>query len=527
MQKDVNFLGGQRFNKEANKIYKVPVDKLPKRDFLNTSTNQVEGYVDFESKEFKKVLIDFINHHKEKQVPRLEELKRYYMADNNIKYRADKSPNRADNRIASDYAAFIVEFKQGVLLGNPVIYNGNEAIIKRTEEFSNKNNEDYHNQLMALDDFIYGRAYELVTRNEEGVEIVTKFDVTETFIIYDTSNARNSLCGVRHYPIEFNNVITTVVEIYANDGFLYVFETESADLENLELKDGYPEEQFFNAVQINEWINNEDRLGDFEKVLDKIDAYDLSQSEMANFQQDSSEALLVIKGNPDTFKKADGTLDKEGVDYAQKSRMLILGDKKANGDGTQGAEPDAKYLIKEYDVQGIEAYNDRTVADILQFSKLVDFTDENMGGNQSGVGFRFKGWNSDNDRKNKERMITKALMRRLRLLTYSWSIKDNLESNNHENLYNLVNDIVIKFTPNVPQSDKEVMEVIKGMDGLVSDQTIYEMAERLTGVSAEEESKRVDGELKDRLDKEEFDLSGNKVKEVEEVEEDVEIKSKD
>lgn len=55
------------------------------------------------------------------------------------------------------------------------------------------------------------------------------------------------------------------------------------------------------------------------------------------------------------------------------------------------------------------------------------------------------------------------------------------------------------------------------MDGLVSDQTIYEMAERLTGVSAEEESKRVDGELKDRLDKEEFDLSGNKVKEVEEV----------
>lgn len=225
----------------------------------------------------------------------------------------------------------------------------------------------------------------------------------------------------------------------------------------------------------------------------------------------------MIKGNPDTFKKADGTLDKEGVDYAQKSRMLILGDKKANGDGTQGAEPDAKYLIKEYDVQGIEAYNDRTVADILQFSKLVDFTDENMGGNQSGVGFRFKGWNSDNDRKNKERMITKALMRRLRLLAYSWSIKDNLESDNHENLYDLVNDIVIKFTPNVPQSDKEVMEVIKGMDGLVSDQTIYEMAERLTGVSAEEESKRVDGELKDRLDKEEFDLSGNKVKEVEEV----------
>lgn len=526
MQKDVNFLGGQRFDKEANKIYKVPVDKLPKKDYLNTRTNETESYVDFESKEFKKVLIDFINHHKENQVPRLEELKRYYMADNNIKYRADKSPNRADNRIASDYAAFIVEFKQGVLLGNPVIYNGEKTIVERVEDFSGKNNEDYHNQLMALDDFIYGRAYELVTRNEEGVEIVTKFDVTETFIIYDTSNARNSVCGVRYYPIEFNNIITTVVEIYANDGFLYVFETKNIDLENLELKEGYPEEQFFNAVQINEWINNEDRLGDFEKVLDKIDAYDLSQSEMANFQQDSSEALLVIKGNPDTFKKADGTLDKEGIDYAQRARMLILGDKKNNGDGLQGAEPDAKYLIKEYDVQGIEAYNDRTVADILQFTKLVDFTDENMGGNQSGVGFRFKGWNSDNDRKNKERMINKALMRRLRLLTYSWSIKDKISSEtDHSDLYDKVNDIVIKFTPNVPQSDKEVMQVIKGMDGLVSEQTIYEMAERLTGVSAEEESKRVDGELEDRLDKEDFEFE--KKAEVEEVKEDAKTKSED
>ncbi|MFM2490836.1 phage portal protein [Enterococcus avium] len=48
--------------------------------------------------------------------------------------------------------------------------------------------------------------------------------------------------------------------------------------------------------------------------------------------------------------------------------------------------------------------------------------------NQSGIGFRFKGWGSDNDRKNKERMIKKAIMRRLRLLTYSWSIKKILHS---------------------------------------------------------------------------------------------------
>lgn len=35
-------------------------------------------------------------------------------------------------------------------------------------------------------------------------------------------------------------------------------------------------------------------------MLDGIDAYDLSQSELANFQQDMNDAYLVIKGNPAT-----------------------------------------------------------------------------------------------------------------------------------------------------------------------------------------------------------------------------------
>ncbi|MDT2663035.1 phage portal protein, partial [Enterococcus hulanensis] len=111
---------------------------------------------------------------------------------------------------------------------------------------------------------------------------------------------------------------------------------------------------------------------------------------------------------------------------------------------------------------------------------------------------------------NKERMVKKAIMRRLRLLTHSWSIKDDLnkpqglienvkaffvsDDKKQEDLYNKVNDIQILFTPNVPQSDEEIMNVIKGMLGIVSEETLCEMAERLTGVSAEEELKRVNKE---------------------------------
>jgi hypothetical protein len=107
-------------------------------------------------------------------------------------------------------------------------------------------------------------------------------------------------------------------------------------------------------------------------------------------------------------------------------------------------------------------------------------------------------------------MIKKAIMRRLRLLTYSWSIKEDIAkpkglinmmkavfvypNSKQQSLYDRVNEIEILFTPNVPQSDVEIMNVIKGMNGIISEETLCEMAERLTGVPADEELKRVNKE---------------------------------
>ncbi|MGM0300654.1 SPP1 family phage portal protein [Enterococcus sp. AZ048] len=511
MEQNVKLLDGQRFDKEANLIYKIPVSRLPHAQVLNQRTGQVEQIIDFENKEVWKLIVEFINHHKEKQVPRLQQLKRYLLGDGNINYRSEKPEGRADNRIASDFPNFIVSFKLGVLLGNQLKYTGEKNISDRINEFASQSNEDYHNQLMGRDMFGLGRAYEWIGRDEYGKETIAKFDAEQTFVIYDNTKNKNSICAVHYYEEEFLNDKWTRVELYTNSGFNYYLVADGTDLENAAIEEDGKEESYFDSVQVNEWINNEERLSDFERVLDSIDAYDLSRSEMANFQQDSSEAYLVIKGNPDTATDDEGDNSKMEVFKAMmQARMLVLGDKKDYGEGKLGDTPDAYYLKKEYDVAGMEANDSRTVADILRFTSLIDFTDENIGSNQSGIGFRFKGWGSDNDRKNKERMVKKAIMRRLRLLTHSWSIKDDLnkpqglienvkaffvsDDKKQEDLYNKVNNIQILFTPNVPQSDEEIMNVIKGMLGIVSEETLCEMAERLTGVSAEEELKRVNKE---------------------------------
>lgn len=508
MGQNIQLLSGKRFDDEANLVYKVPVNELPKREMLNQRNGEVEQVIDFEHEDVWKMIVEFIKHHRAKQVPRLQELKRYMLGDNNINYRPNKPEGRSDNRIASGFADFIVSFKLGVLLGNPLKYSGDKAIAEKINTFASQSNEDYHNQLVGRDMIGLGRAYEWIGRDEYGKETLAKFDAEQTFVIYDNTKDRNSLCGVHYYKEKYLDKSWTRVELYANSGFNYYLIAENDDLEHAKIEDGGIIESYFDSVQINEWINNEERLSDFERVLDSIDAYDLSRSEMANFQQDSSEAYLVIKGNPDTADDEQGENSKLDVLQAMmRARMLVLGDKKIYDGNVAGAEPDAYYLKKEYDVAGMEANDSRTVADILRFTSLIDFTDENIGSNQSGIGFRFKGWGSDNDRKNKERMVKKAIMRRLRLLTHSWSIKDELnkpqglidtvkaffvsDEQEQEQLYNKVNEIQIQFTPNVPQSDEEIMKVIAGMVGIVSDQTLCEMAERLTGVPFEEELKRL------------------------------------
>lgn len=508
MEQNIQLLGQQRFDEEANLVYKVPVSQLPKINMLDQQTGEVSEFINFKHEDMWKMIVGFIKHHRERQVPRLKELKRYLNADNNIKRRPNKPDGRADNRIASDFANFIVSFKQGVLLGNPISYNGDKVIVERINRFASESNEDYHNQLMSRDAFGLGRAYEWVGRDEYGKETIAKFDAEQTFVIYDNTKDRNSICGVHYFVETFLDKSFTRIELYTNCGYNYYFTAKDDDLENAVLDEDGEVQSYFDTVQINEWINNEERTSDFEHVMDSIDAYDLSRSEMANFQQDSSEAYLVIKGNPDTADDQEGDNSKLAVFQAMmQARMLVLGDKKIYDNNVAGAEPDAYYLKKEYDVAGMEANDSRTVADILRFTSLIDFTDENIGSNQSGIGFRFKGWGSDNDRKNKERMVKKAIMRRLRLLTHSWSIKDELnkpqglidtvkaffvsDEKQQEQLYNKVNEIQIQFTPNVPQSDEEIMSVIAGMVGIVSDQTLCEMAERLTGVPFEEELKRL------------------------------------
>jgi len=477
----LEFLKGRRFDENANRQFMMTIE-----DFET---------IEFESQKWIARLKNFVGTHRAEQLDRLKELKRYYLADNNIKYRDEKSDKySADNRIASDWAKYITVFEQGYMLGNPVEYkNENAEIQALIDNFSKQNNEQDHNVAIKTDLAIYGRAYELLNTFKDEDESVWvklyRMNPEQTFVIYDDSYEQRSLMAVNYYSISYGNGHKRdFVKVYTDDA-IYEYVDDNQEADTLRLKE--KSEHFFNGVPVNEFSNNTDRTGAFEAVLDSIDAYDLSQSELANFQQDSNEALLVISGNPftgvdDKDFLEDGRINPNGrlavSQSFKKAKILVLDDNPIPG----GSSPSAHYLIKSYDTAGAEAYKERLVNDILRFTFTPDTTDSNFAGTQSGEAMKYKMMAADNYRGKQELLFEKGLMRRLRLAVNIWKIKGNDSGN-----YNLINQTDIVFTPNLPQNDNELVAIVKNLYGVVSEQTIVEILERVTGVNAETELKRL------------------------------------
>lgn len=450
--------------------------------------------IDFESEQWIYRLKKFIDRHRVEQLPRLKELKRYYLADNNIKYRPAKTDEfAADNRIASDFSRYITIFEQGYMLGQPVKYkNENEELQGQIDTFISQNNEAYHNVLIKTDLSIYGRAYELMTvgsNNGEAFVKLVKLDPEKTFLVYDDTTDNNSLFGVYYYSIDYGDgERKEFVNVYTDD-MIYIYINDNQEERGLHLEDF--EDHAFNGVPVNEYANNEERTGAYEPVLDSIDAYDLSQSELANFQQDSMDAILMITGNPYTgTEKQD--LDEEGnivpnsrlaVSLAFKRARIMIMDDNPN---PNGSTPDAKYLIKEYDTAGSETYKQRLVNDILRFTFTPDTLDANFSGIQSGEAMKYKLMAADNRRVMQQRLFEKGLMRRLRLAVNIWQIKGN-ESTSYEE----INNTNIIFTANVPKSDSEIVSLASQLVGQVSDETLFEILSTVTGVDPDVELDRI------------------------------------
>lgn len=507
-----SILNGKRWNTQANQTYVMPANEFH-TNFDSHNPDMVANVVQ-----------KFVERHSTIDAPRIAKLQRYYLGDNDIHYwhNNKKMMNRADNRIASGFAKFITNMRVGYMLGKPIQFKYNEdtsddvdqKVDDDLKDFNRKNDEQYHEKVMKTNLSVTGRAYELLysgeaVKDDEGnyptPEIkIRAIDPATAFVVYDTSIDQHSLFGVRYYIVNYNNEETYYVDVYTADTTYHFKSSTTSESPNGNYTFLSKEATSFGAVPLTEFINNENKTGDWEAKLDEIDAYDLAMSEMANSEEDFANAKLMINGDFDfsnntvEVKNADGTpvLDNDGnpvvvPKISTKDPFLWLKPSfHDNANGTTVVPSSAQYLTKQLNEQGWQTYINQLITDIHKDTNTPNTTDDAFSGQSSGVALMYKLFGEDQERSMQESLYTRGIMRRLRLLGNFWQY--NKEINDPD----VMNNYTPTYTPNLPRNNTDIVNIAVQLNntGLLSDQTLREFLATVTGVSADAEEQRLEDE---------------------------------
>lgn len=391
-------------------------------------------------------------------VPKLEKLEGYSLGDN-FTIQAGRrriEDNKSDYRIKHNIGGFISEYVNGFILSQPVTvsYGESNNDIKVIEDIKRNNDMDALNLDLGFDSSRYGRAYEFHYRDSENNDRVVLIDAKEVFMIR-SADVTKEIIGAVHCPV-YNGELR--VTLYT-DNKIISFKKVKQDKAHLERDIENEKEHEYGMVPFVEWKNNRFNIGDFETIIPLIDAYDAAQSDTANYMSDLNDALLFLSGDL-------SSLDKASIP-AMMDANIIIAESGVTADGRQ-TSVDGKYLYKQYDVAGTEAYKDRLLRDLFKFANIPNLDDVSFAGQQSGVAIEYKLTGLKQIQKTKETQYSKALRRRYQLIE---NIHHALSDDQIDAL-----DLNFTFHPNLP-SDVwgEVKEYIAS-GGEISQETLRELS---------------------------------------------------
>ena len=453
--------------------------KQLKRRFHPESTMRykVKGINELLEKEYE-LLKKIIAHHKARQVPRIRELYDYARANNHTIANGTrrKETDMSDARAIHDFGGTISTFKQGYLTGIPIRV---EYVDESTRDAATSNVDDQLDKIGVENDFYalnrnlvkdlsqVGRAYDVVYREKSDKTKIRRLDPEKAFVIYDMTLDEHSVAGVYYYPAtQFGDDDTAEhIELYT-DTHVHYLELKGEKITELKVS----QKHSFGDVQITEYLNNTEGIGDYEKVLSIIDLYDAAQSDTANYMTDLSDAILAIFG---TIDFPDGLSADEQIEHMRKMRQarLMIFEPPTTNDGAAAGDIDARYLVKEYDVAGTEAYKDRLQKNITQFTFTPDLTDEKFSGNSSGESLKYKLFGLELEGDNTQTLFKRCLQRRYELIATVGLIAQEISEFDKTKLK-------ITFTPKLPKSLTETIENFEKLGGEISNET----AMRITNI---------------------------------------------
>ena len=414
----------------------------------------------------EELILDLIQKHSTEKA-RLNKLLRYYKNENDkITNREYKNKNKPQNRLSHPYCQYITNTAVGYFLGKPVTYQTEDnKLLESLTDMFRYNDEADNNTTLAKMASMYGYAYEIMYIDKYAKPRFKAIDPAELIVCYDNTLEENIVLAIRYYDEEVGeDEVITKLEIYTKpiqneqgqvvgNGKIIkgILKDDAVTLE--EEKDCY-----FDDIPVNVYINNDELYGDFERVLNLIDAYDQTQSDTANDFELFTNCMLVVNGELIDDEQAQNLSDINVIQFLN-------------------SDSDAKYLIKNIQDTALENYKNRLNEDIHRFSFVPNMADENFSNNASGVAMKFKLMGLENLISVKEAKFKKGLMKRIELLCAYTKMK-----NNSDYSYLAIEPI---FTRNTPANELEISQMMQNLTGILSEETVIGLHPKVTDTQAE------------------------------------------
>ena len=385
----------------------------------------------------------------------------YYDGENKIE-KQGAVPDRPNYSINVNMAKYIIDVATAYTFGVPVKYDteneNQKEILEKLKYILKNNNANKVDFRQGGDMATYGVSYQLVLApaGSEAIEdrILLKYlSPLQTFYVVDNTILENPLCAVYMYNYVDNNVPKTRVYVYDNE-YLRIFNGSSGSVSVLESEELHN----MGAIPIIQCLNNEDAFSDIQCIFDLLDSLSLVVSNNTDDLQSIANAILCATG---------GQLSEENIKHINRYKTANL---------PVGAS--MEWVVKNLNPEATKQQIDYLLNFIFQISQVPDLTDDAFGGNQSGVAMQYKMWGMNQLWITKTTNYEEALYQRLKILLHL--LQYQFESN-----VQLLDDINITFSKNLPTNYTDIIQIVQGIKDIVSTKTLLKQIPFVEDIEAE------------------------------------------
>lgn len=368
----------------------------------------------------------------------IEYLFNYYKGVQPILQRTKKYHDEINNKVVENHAREIVAFKVGYLLWKPVEY------VSRKQDTNDKSISTLNDYMIDVDKVgldkttakhqsICGTAYRLALQNtkftlngDDAPYKVYAVHPKNAFVVYSSDFKKEAVLGV---------IVDTVYNEANQPVQRFQCYTDTMFFEIINNVITKQQAHTFGYIPLIEYPLNEERIGDFEQVLELLDAINLVQSNRLDGVEEFVQALMV-------FKNVD--IKEEDV-----KKLKELGAIKLKDNGKE-MSANVEYLTQELNQSQVQTLVDSMYSVVLRIVGMPSQSDGNTSdSSNNGAVILKNGWQGADARasetevmfRSSEQKFLKVVLKITRELTANAinlklsDIDIKFTRRNYENLY--------------------------------------------------------------------------------------------